>query len=120
MNLNDLTTDQWQLGIGEQGEIVQGWHDVNQCLLVLLLTQKGSDPLRPLFGIDLMSHIDQPVNVAVPNLIKDIAQAVEVWETRATITKIEYTVTDSTVAVTVLWQTATTENLKTEISYELK
>lgn len=120
MNLEEIKTKSWQPSIDTQGAIVQDWEDIHQGLIILLMTQKGSDPLRPLFGVDLLSKIDQPITRAVPKLIAEIQDAVDLWEPRATITKITHQVNDGTVTVKMTWNSQTTENQITEISYELK
>lgn len=77
--------------------------DINQCIRVICGTQKGSDPLRPTFGIDKFEFVDKPVNSMVPLLVKEITKQIAMWEPRATVRKVAYQIIDSQVTFTVEW-----------------
>lgn len=83
MNLADLNTQNWQLSITGQGEVVTDLADIDQCIRVIVNTQRGSDPILPEFGVDAMAHLDKPVNRMVPGLVKDITDQVRRYELRA-------------------------------------
>lgn len=70
------------------GQIVEGLADIAQCIDIILTTQKGSDPFRPNFGVDILSYIGKPINIVQPRLVKEIQDQIGLWETRATITKL--------------------------------
>lgn len=91
MNLNEITSSEWSLSTTEIGEVVQGIDDIKQCLTILLFTRKGTDPLRPDFGCGAIDRIDQPVNSAIPSMIKDIIDAVTLFEPRIDILKSKIT-----------------------------
>lgn len=78
----------WQLSISGPGETVTGLKDIAQSILNVLTTIKGSDPLRPTFGSDIWEYVDLPQPEAIPLTIKAMFEAVQLWEPRATITRI--------------------------------
>lgn len=102
--LSEIRSQDWQLSTQAQGGIVQGLDDIKQCIDIILSTAQGTDPFRPDFGIDLMAYLDLPVNVAAPNLIREITEQIELWETRVTITAISYQVQGSTLEFSVSWE----------------
>lgn len=88
--LDDIKTSNWQISTAGVGVIAEGLADIRQCLDIILSTSKLSDPLRPEFGSDIFQHISKPMNVAIPNVIKSIIEAVEIWEKRVTIKEIKW------------------------------
>lgn len=88
MNINQVTSSEWGLSLQGFGQIVQGLDDLNQCIYILLMTKKGSDPLRPDFGCDGLEYLDRPMNVAVPNMVKGIIDAIGLYEPRVAVTKV--------------------------------
>jgi phage baseplate assembly protein W len=96
----------WQLSVNEAGTVVTDLNDIDQCIRTIVDTQKGSDPMRPHFGIDKFSFIDKPVNVMVPLLVKEITKQIDMWEQRATVKKIEYQVNGSQVIFNIHWISA--------------
>ncbi len=86
----DIKTKNWQISTVGVGFIAEGLADIRQCLDLLLRTQKGSDPLRPEFGCDIFQYVDKPLNYSIPNIIRSIIEAVQIWETRVTIKSIRY------------------------------
>jgi phage baseplate assembly protein W len=87
--LAKITEKDWGLSIESQGEVVQGISDINQCIYIILMTVKGTDPLRPDFGCDVFRWIDQPMNVAIANMVKAAADAIRKWEPRVVVTKVK-------------------------------
>lgn len=88
--LSDITSADWSLSVSTQGEVVQGIEDIAQCINIILSTQRGSDPLRPEFGVDLLQYIDKPLNTAIPNIIREMIEQVNRWEPRCTIERITH------------------------------
>jgi phage baseplate assembly protein W len=80
--LTDITSTHWTFDINTPGRIVQGLQSIKQCVLLILTTQKGTDPLRPDFGCSAFDFIDQPVNVALPRMIKAISESLIKYEPR--------------------------------------
>jgi phage baseplate assembly protein W len=80
--VSDITATDWQISADGVGIIAQGMDDVKQCVNIILLTRKGSDPLRPEFGCDMYLYIDKPVNTALPQMIKAMLEAIRQWEPR--------------------------------------
>lgn len=91
----DIKTNNWQLSTAGVGVIAQGLADIRQCLDILLRTAKGSDPLRPEFGSDIFKQIGKPLNVAIPNVVKAIIEAAQIWEQRVTIKEVTYQIIDA-------------------------
>lgn len=98
----------WQISLTEQGAIVQELDDINQCLLLIMTTQKGSDPLKPRFGVDLLKWIDRPVNVLIPGLITEITNQIQIWEPRVKVLQVTYQMNDAAIDFKVHWQLKST------------
>ncbi len=81
--VNEITSAWWQIRLNEFGEIVEGVDDIDQAIRVIILTPKGSDPHRPEFGSDIWQWVDSPVDVSIPNIIREVIDAVTAWEPRA-------------------------------------
>jgi len=91
---NPIRSDQiestfWQSRLGELGGIVEDANDINQAITIILTTPKGSDPHRPDFASDVWRHIDKPIPVAAPAVVRDAAAAIAKWEPRCEVTSIE-------------------------------
>ncbi len=84
-SLADITSADWSLKLGAIGEVVEGIMDIDQCVAIILTTPRGSDPLRPTFGADLWRYIDNPINVAIPSIVREVTAAVGMWEPRITL-----------------------------------
>ncbi|HUN58021.1 MAG TPA: GPW/gp25 family protein [Candidatus Binataceae bacterium] len=118
ITLSDITSADWSLELDAPGRpgsgignVVQGLADVNQCVGIILTTPKGSDPLRPTFAIDLWEFIDYPINSLLAAVVREVTQALTLWEPRITIVSIAaQPVIDNTVQsgahldVSVTWQ----------------
>lgn len=94
MALKGVYTSDWALSLREQGNTVDGIFDIHQCIHIILMTIKGSDPLRPTFGCDIYSFLDAPINSALPNMIRSIVDAIGVWETRVELQRVTYELSD--------------------------
>lgn len=93
--LTDINNIDWGVSLAGSGNIVQGYDDINQCIDVILRTQKGTDPLRPFFGSNIYFYIDAPVNVAIPNIKREIIDALSLWEKRIEIVSITHKLEES-------------------------
>ncbi len=88
VTLADITSADWSLKLGAIGEVVQGIQDVDQCIGIILTTPKGSDVLRPTFGVDIWRYIDSPMNSAVPAIVREVSTAITLWEPRVSIVSV--------------------------------
>jgi hypothetical protein len=85
ITLADITSADWSLKLGTIGAVVEGIDDIDQCIAIILTTPPGSDPLRPTFGADLWSYIDNPISVAIPSIVREVSAAITMWEPRVTL-----------------------------------
>ena len=102
-NLNEITYVDWQYKLNGIGGVAEGVDDINQCIAVILTTRKGSVPHRPTFGSDLYKYVDYPVNEAVPNIIREATDAINLWETRIKVKSINIEIDESNIVVKVEW-----------------
>ena len=79
-NLNEITYVDWQYKLNGIGSIAEGVEDINQCIAVILSTQKGSVPHRPTFGSDILKYVDYPVNIAKANIIRETIELLYLFE----------------------------------------
>lgn len=119
MKINEIQSKDWTLSLEKFGDIMQGDRDIAQCVLVIIMTQQGSDPLRPDFGVDLLAYIDAPISVAAANLTKAIAEQVNKWEPRVTVSRITYTVEESRLKFKVDWKSINGTTSTTSATYNL-
>jgi uncharacterized protein len=121
ITLDDITSADWSLELdsslsppapnsgGGIGNVVQGIADINQCIGVILATPKGSDPLRPTFACDLWRWIDAPITVARARLVKEIVEALTIWEPRVRVLSVNANLVAGTIQnllITITWQLA--------------
>ena len=83
--LNEITYVVCQLKLNTIGSVAEGVEDINQCIAIILTTPKGSVPHRPTFGSEIYKYVDYPVNKIVPNITREIIDAINLWETRVNI-----------------------------------
>ncbi len=95
VQLNSITSKNWTISIAQQGAVLTDIECINQCILVILTTIPGTNPLNPLFGCNIYSRIDMPINQAVPLMITDIKNAIAAYEPRVTVSKITYQLVNS-------------------------
>lgn len=88
--LNEIQSVNWQLALTAPGDVVEGLADIRQCIALIIITSKGSDPLRPEFGTNIYKLVDRPVNVAAPQILAEITQGIQLWERRVRIKRIVY------------------------------
>jgi hypothetical protein len=104
--VSEITSKNWSISKDVQGEIVTDVDDINQCIYIIVTTVKRTDPLRVQFGCGLWEWLDKPVNVAIPNMIREISVAIDKWEPRAEVTKITYQLDLSTVIFSIYWKSS--------------
>ena len=102
-NLNEITYVDWQYKLNGIGNIAEGVEDINQCIAVILSTQKGSVPHRPTFGSDILKYVDYPVNVAKANIIRETIDAITLWETRVKVDAVTVEINETQLNIKVQW-----------------
>jgi phage baseplate assembly protein W len=108
-NLQDIKSVDWQPKLNEIGSVVEDIDDIDQCIRIILMTRKGSDPHRPEFGSDIWQYIDAPVNIAIPNIIREATDAINLWETRVQINAITAQIDDSNIILSIDRQIKSTD-----------
>jgi len=73
----------WSLRVGFLGHLAEGLVDIHQAVRLVITTPKGADPHRPDFGCDAWLWLDAPSGKAIPNVIREIKAALDLWEPRA-------------------------------------
>ena len=99
MNLDEIKSVDWQFKLNDIGNAAEGIDDIDQCIKIILMTRKGSNPHRPEFGSDIWQYIDYPINEAVPNIIRDAYDAINLWETRVHINSITAEINESQITM---------------------
>jgi len=103
-NLNDIKYADWQPKLSQIGEVSEGIDDINQCIAIILTTQKGSVPHRPEFGSDIYKYIDYPIDAAIPNIIREAIDAIKRWETRIDINNVTTQIIEHQIKIQIEWQ----------------
>jgi len=107
--LYDIKSSDWSISKDTLGNINQGYNDINQCILNILSTQRGSDPLRPEFGVPIREFIDQPINSAVAELIRECVDQITEFEPRIEIIAVGKKIENSQVFLTFNYRDARTK-----------
>lgn len=119
--LTEIKSSEWQLSLSEQGKVVEGIDDVNQCIYIILQTRKGEDSFRPEFGCGIFDHIDRPVTESLPVMMKAITDSINLWEPRVRITKITPKVTLEGVQFNITWKlTDAVDTGQIDITYGIR
>ena len=120
IDVTKIESADWSPKVGSPGEIVEGLDDIAQAIRIIVTTPRGSDPHRPTFGCDAWRYLDLPVNVAIPNMIREASDAIQAWEPRATLKKVTATQTDvAWITLTVTWEALLSGVQATEVRYAL-
>lgn len=77
--IKDIQSPVWAISTVGYGVIVEGVSAIRQRIDLAIRTTKGTDPLRPEFGSRVYKYVDAPVNVAVPNVKKELLEALGMW-----------------------------------------
>lgn len=104
-----MSTHAKNLGLHDNraATLVTDIDDINQCIHIIILTPKGSDPHRPLFGCDQDKYIDAPVNVVRPHLVREATDALRMWEPRIIVERVLVTLSDiAAVDCSIVWRFA--------------
>lgn len=64
------------------GELAVGLEDLEQCMRTIALTPKLSVPTEPEQFCDAINYIDRPPAVAIPNVTRELWDALARWEPR--------------------------------------
>jgi phage baseplate assembly protein W len=102
---SDISSTMWSMSVSEYGAVEKDLDDIIQCVLIILATDKGSDPFRPEFGFNIGALLDRPVNFVIPNGKLGILDALTQWEPRITVRRIEHTLNISHVTFKVFCAT---------------
>lgn len=97
----------WQAAPAGNGAILEGYDDIRQCITHILLAQKGSDPFRPDFGVNLLGLIDQPVTIVAATKA-DIRRQLEKYEPRIKVESLTVEVSGENVTFAVRWRLGST------------
>lgn len=88
LTLPQIRAAWWSPLVGDFGQVVQDYDDINQAIGIIITTPKGTDPHRPEFASGIHDWIDYPTNAVSPHLIREIYEAVLLWEPRITLTSV--------------------------------
>ena len=118
--LNEITYVDWQYKLNKIGSVAEGVEDINQCIAIILLTQKGSDPLRPTFGSDIYKYIDYPINSAKANIIRETVDAITLWEVRVNFDSVSVEIDETQLKIKVQWSLKEDSSVSsaTEVNYD--
>lgn len=86
---DQITASWWQPALNSTGQIVVDAADITQCITIILKTPVGSDVHRPEFGSKIYDYIDWPQPRAVPFVVRETIDAINLWETRITVLSVE-------------------------------
>ncbi len=101
--LNEITYVDWQYKLNDIGSVAEGVEDINQCIAVILTTPKGTVPHRPTFGSDIYKYVDYPLLSARPNIIREVIDAINTWETRVNIDSVSVENEESQLKIKIQW-----------------
>lgn len=118
--LNEITYVDWQLKLNEIGSVSEGIEDINQCIAIILSTQKGSVPHRPTFGSDILKYVDYPINSAKANIIRETVDAITLWETRVNVDSVSVEIDETQLKIKVQWSLKEDSSVSStaEVSYD--
>ena len=118
--LNEITYIDWQLKLNEIGSVSEGIEDINQCIAIILSTQKGSVPHRPTFGSDILKYVDYPINSAKANIIRETVDAITLWEVRVNVDSVSVEIDEIQLKIKVQWSLKEDSSVSstTEVNYD--
>lgn len=118
--LNEITYVDWQLKLNEIGSVSEGIEDINQCIAIILSTQKGSVPHRTTFGSDILKYVDYPINSAKANIIRETVDAITLWETRVNVDSVSVEIDETQLKIKVQWSLKEDSSVSstTEVNYD--
>lgn len=112
----DYGTPDWSLSVADQsGAVVTGDADISQCILLILQTARGSDPLRPEFGTDIAAQLDRPYPVAAALIIAQATVALATYEPRIAVLSVTPAMPENGhIQITVTWRRKKAAGLSNE------
>jgi phage baseplate assembly protein W len=121
MTVLGVTNKEWGLSLAGQGQIVQGVDDIKQCVRIICTTPRGTDPLRPFFACDVYKWLDKPLTVVIPNIFREIKEALEMWEPRIEDIKLSHTLDVSSLTVNIQFKIKNTvQTNQVDVTYNIK
>ena len=105
MNYDQPISQHWQLAPNGSG-IAQGADDIDLCIHNILSTRKGADVLRPEFGSKHNDYLDTPEDVNITNVVREITLAIQTWEKRAIVERVQFEGNAPHITMVVLWRVA--------------
>ena len=79
---------------------------IDQSITMVASTRRGQVPGLPFFGNEGLDWLDQPINVAAPNIIRGTYEAVAMWVPEAIVDRVIPTRTESGTEVLIVWHPA--------------
>ena len=118
--LNEITYVDWQYKLNKIGSVSEGIEDINQCIAIILSTQKGSVPHRPTFGSDILKYVDYPINSAKANIIRETVDAITLWEVRVNVDSVSVEIDETQLKIKVQWSLKEDSSVSstTEVNYD--
>lgn len=71
------------------GQIVSAVDDLDQAIVNLVLTPKGSVPTEPAKGVDWLGVVDRHPDIGIPMLTREIWDQLAIWEPRIVVDRVE-------------------------------
>lgn len=88
----------WQIRLGRRapvfGEIVHGIADIEQSILTIVTTEKGSVPTQPEKCVGLKQYLDRRPAWAIPYITQELFDAIRLWEPRIVVEGVQVTAED--------------------------
>lgn len=110
-----MLTRHWQIAPLEMDkDVVTDLEDINQCIINILSTRKGSDVTRPDFGSDHLTYLDTPEDIFIPNVTREVILAIQTWEKRVALDKVTFSGSAPHMTMSIHWRLA--DNVAGEIS----
>lgn len=95
----------WQLApFGGAESVTQGVADIDLCIRHILSTRKGEDVTRPEFGSNYFDYLDTPEDIFIPNAVREVVLAIQTWEKRAVVERVQFSGNAPHMVMTVLWR----------------
>jgi hypothetical protein len=91
---DNLGTTYFQLSVVGVGALAVGIEDIRQRIYNVLNSSPGTDPFRPLFGSYVYKYNDKPLDIAIPNIKKEIFSALDLWMPEIQIKTITHSIND--------------------------
>lgn len=83
-----ITAEWWSFKLGGEG-VVQSEDDIHQAIALIAQVPAGADPLRPEFASQVHLQVDRPMPEATPQVVRELIGAVERWEPRIQLTRLD-------------------------------